>query len=71
MVGDNDLSHCYRPIQKKKVLNVQKMCECIINNLQIDIHKTDTIASVNIINKKQVLDYDGGTRCSLYKANVS
>lgn len=47
----------------------ENVCEWIRNNLQIDIHGTDTIASVNIINKEQVLDYNDGTRCLLYKAN--
>lgn len=48
----------------------ENVCEWIRNNLQIDIHGTDTIASVNIINKEQVLDYNDGTRCLLYKANI-
>ena len=48
----------------------ENVCEWIRNNLQIDIHGTDIIASVNIINKEQVLDYNDGTRCLLYKANI-
>lgn len=48
----------------------ENVCEWIRNNLQIDIHGTDTIPSVNIINKEQVLDFNDGTRCLLYKANI-
>lgn len=48
----------------------ENVCEWIRNNLQIDIYGTDTIASVNIINKEQVLEYNDGNRCLLYKANI-
>lgn len=48
----------------------ENVCEWIRNNLGIEIHGTDTIASVNIINKEQILDYNDGTRCLLYKANI-